>query len=86
MPVLTLSILGGFTVRLDGRPTQNFRSQKARALLAYLVMEGGRPHERATLAALFWPEMPDAPALRNLSQTLIWLRQVIGDGAPPFCC
>lgn len=84
MPVLTLSILGGFTVRLDGRPTQNFRSQKARALLAYLVMEGGRPHERATLAALFWPEMPDAPALRNLSQTLIWLRQVIGDGDPPF--
>ena len=84
MSAVTLTFLGGFTVRLAGRPAQNFRSQKARALLAYLVMEAGRPHERATLAALFWPEMPDALALRNLSQTLIWLRQVIGDGDPPF--
>ncbi len=84
MPELSLSLLGGFTVSLDGRPAHAFRSQKARALLAYLVMEAGRPHERAALAALFWPEMPDAPALRNLTQTLVGLRQVIGDGDPPW--
>jgi DNA-binding SARP family transcriptional activator/predicted ATPase len=84
MKRLTLSLLGGFAARIDGRPVMGFRSQKARALLAYLVMEADRPHERAALASLFWPEMPDDLALRNLSQTLIWLRRAIGDGDPPF--
>ena len=84
MSQLTLTLLGGFAARHEGRPITGFRSQKARALLAYLVMEADRPRERATLAALFWPEMPDAPALRNLSQTLIWLRRAIGEGDPPF--
>ena len=84
MPQLTLTLLGSFAVRLEGGRTAGFRSQKARALLAYLVMEAGRAHERATLAALFWPEMSDALALRNLSQTLIWLQRAIGDGDPPF--
>ena len=84
MSQLTLTLLGGFAARTESRATIHFRSQKARALLAYLIMEAGRPHERATLAALFWPEMPDALALRNLSQTLIWLRQAVGDGDPPF--
>lgn len=81
---LTLALLGGFAVRLEGHPTPRFRTQKARALLAYLAMEAERPHERAALAALYWPEMSDALALRNLSQTLIWLRRAIGEGAPPF--
>lgn len=84
MPELTLALLGGFAVQIGTGTAPGFRSQKARALLAYLVMEGGRPHERAALAALFWPEMPDALALRNLSQTLIWLRQAIGDGDPSY--
>jgi len=79
-----LVLLGGFAVRLEGHPTPRFRSQKARALLAYLAMDAERPHERAALAALYWPEMSDALALRNLSQTLIWLRRAIGEGAPPF--
>lgn len=81
---LSLALLGGFAAQVDGHPISGFRSQKARALLAYLVMEVGRPHERATLAALFWPELPDALALRNLSQTLVWLRRAISMGNSPF--
>lgn len=84
MPQLTLVLLGGFAVRLEGYPAPRFRSQKARALLAYLATEAERPHERAALAALYWPAMSDALALRNLSQTLIWLRRAIGEGDPPF--
>lgn len=84
MSKLTLALLGGFSAQIDSRPATSFRSQKARALLAYLVMEAERPHERAILAALFWPEIPDALALRNLSQTLIWLRRAIGEGDPPY--
>lgn len=86
MSQLTLTLLGGFAVQSDGRPITRFRTQKARALLAYLVMESQQPHERATLAALLWPEMPDAPALRNLTQNLVWLRRAIaGDNyTTPF--
>ncbi len=79
-----MTLLGGFVIWSEERPILGFRSQKARALLAYLTMEAKRPHERAALAALFWPDSPDALALRNLSQTLIWLRRAIGAGDPPF--
>jgi DNA-binding SARP family transcriptional activator len=49
-----------------------------RALLAYLAAEWGHPHARASLAALLWPEQAEQAALRNLSQTLVRLRDVLG--------
>jgi predicted ATPase/DNA-binding SARP family transcriptional activator len=79
MTHLTLSLLGGFHVALDGEQRLNFESDKARALLAYLVVEQTRPHERAKLAALFWPEQNDRSSLRNLTQTLSRVRKASGD-------
>ena len=35
---LAISLLGGFNVHIDGEPIRKFESDKARALLAYLVM------------------------------------------------
>src|SRR5262245_32573112 len=81
---LTLSLLGGFDVARDGRLVTHFRSEKVRALLAFLAVEAGRPHPRTSLAGLLWPDQPDAAARRNLSQTLVRLRQALaGDPVGP---
>ena len=49
-------------------------------------MEADRPHPRATLACLLWPERSDCDALANLRYALSNLRQAIGDRAtdPPL--
>jgi len=76
---LSLSCLGPFQVTLDGQPVTNFKSNKVRALLAYLAVEANRPHRRESLAGLLWPEWPDRDALSSLRYALSNLRQVIGD-------
>jgi DNA-binding SARP family transcriptional activator/predicted ATPase len=86
MPYLTLSLLGPLQVQIDGQAVGGFAYNKARALLAYLVVEADRAHQRDTLVGLLWPEMPDAAARTNLRQVLTSLRDTIGSGDPaaPF--
>ena len=79
MPHLAVRLLGGFQVELDGEAVYAFKTDKARALLAYLVVESARPHRRETLAALLWPDRPDAVARANLRQALSYLRQALRD-------
>lgn len=79
MPQLALLLLGPLQVTLGGAPVTAFESDKVRALLAYLAVEAGRPHRRAALAALLWPERPDRAAQLNLNQALANLRRAIGD-------
>ena len=85
MALLSLRLLGPFQAELDGRPVAGFRSDKVRALLAYLALEAQRPWPRATLAALLWPEFPESAAQSNLRNALSNLRRVLGAsqrGAP----
>lgn len=77
VPHLALTLLGGFAATLDGQVLTAFGTDKARALLAYLAVEARRPQQRATLAALFWPDHPPAKAGHNLSQTLVRLRHAL---------
>jgi DNA-binding SARP family transcriptional activator/predicted ATPase len=86
MARLSLSCLGPFQVTLDGQPVTHFKSNKVRALLAYLAVEAAQPHPREVLAGLLWPDWPDRDALSNLRYTLSNLRRVIGDRTadPPF--
>ena len=58
MTKLVVNLLGGFRVELDGEAVYDFETDKARALLAYLVVEANRPHRREALASLLWPERP----------------------------
>lgn len=83
---LSLSLLGTAQFLLDGRPASGFVYNKARALLVYLAIEAGRPHQRDELAALLWPELHDNAARTNLRQALANLRDVIGNEhvAPSF--
>jgi len=86
MAHLSLSLLGTFQVTLDGQPVTGFKSNKVRALLAYLAVEADKPHRRETLAGLLWPDWPDRDALSNLRYALSDLRGAIGDrtAEPPF--
>jgi DNA-binding SARP family transcriptional activator len=77
--MLTISLLGGFYVERDGQPLTGFATDKARALLAYLVLERERPHRRERLAALLWPDQSDKHARQSLRQALSHLKSALGD-------
>ena len=76
---VSLYLLGSYHVTIDGKPITEFRSDKARALLAYLAVESDRPHPREFLAALLWPDVPEDTARSNLRLTLHRLRKALHD-------
>lgn len=76
--MLFLKLLGTPVIQLAEQPIGHFRSAKSLALLAYLVIEQPAMHSRASLIALLWPELPEAKARQNLSQTLTRLRDALG--------
>lgn len=81
MTHLVLDLFGTFAATVGGRAVDGFRSNKTRGLLAYLALEAGRAHARSSLAALFWPEIPDQAAAKNLRLTLHRLRAALDDAA-----
>ena len=79
MSRLSVYLFGALQVTLDDRAMAEFRSDKVRALLAYLIVEAERPHARDALAGLLWPDMSDQAARNNLRLSLHRLRQAIGE-------
>ncbi|UCC64401.1 MAG: AAA family ATPase, partial [Anaerolineae bacterium] len=79
-------LLGPPQVRLDRHSVSDLRSDKALALLAYLVVESDRAHRREKLAGMLWPDYTEASARANLRRALADLRQAIGDhdATPPY--
>jgi DNA-binding SARP family transcriptional activator len=63
-----------------GTPVPGLR-RKDLALLAYLCVEGPRPHSRARLAALLWGESPEKQARHSLTQALGRVQRAAGSGA-----
>ncbi len=86
MAQLSVCLLGGFEVFLNGEAVTAFEYDKVRALLAFLAVEATHAHRREALAGLLWPERPETAARQNLSQALFALRRAIGDhtATPPF--
>ncbi len=82
MATIDIRLLGGFEVAVDGRSITDFESGSARALLARLAAEPGRPLPRSLLAELLWPDRPQGAAAGNLRHCLSALRQAIGDVDP----
>lgn len=74
-----LRLLGTFDLRINGASATGFRSDRARGLLAYVAVEREQTHRREQLAALFWPDLPDAAAKANLRNVLSNLRSLFGD-------
>ncbi|MEM7130966.1 MAG: BTAD domain-containing putative transcriptional regulator [Chloroflexota bacterium] len=86
MSQLILNLFGAFQAQLNGQPIKHFESDKARALLAYLVVEAEEPHRREKLAGLLWSEVPEKKARASLRHALKNLRDLLGDRTiePPF--
>ena len=74
---VNLSLLGGFHARLEPGPVLTFRTKKAQALLAYLVLHPSGVHRRESLAAVFWGEMPDEQARGSLRHAVYELRRAL---------
>jgi DNA-binding SARP family transcriptional activator/predicted ATPase len=85
MAHLSLGVLGPLQVLLDHTPL-TMESDKVCALLVYLAVEADRPHRRASLVGLLWPDYPEEVARHNLRQALFSLRLAIGDrtASPPY--
>lgn len=81
-PVLEIRLFSTFQVKIRQEIVAGFRSDKTRALLAYLVTEGGS-HRRDALTALLWSEFEDRAARRSLSSALANLRQLLAPAALP---
>jgi diguanylate cyclase (GGDEF)-like protein len=84
---LSLSLLGSFQCYVNGEDrSSSFRTKKERLLLAYLVVEADRPHQREVLGEMFWPGKPEGYARMNLRQALSGIRRAIqvGDVQTPF--
>jgi DNA-binding SARP family transcriptional activator/predicted ATPase len=77
MALFSIQLFGTFQVAVGGTPVNGFRSDKVRALLAYLAVEANRSHRRDALAGLLWPEMPETKAHDNLRLALHRLRQAL---------
>jgi DNA-binding SARP family transcriptional activator len=51
MASLFLKLFGTYHLFLDGVSIDTQETDKARALLAYLIVEGGRPHSRGKVSS-----------------------------------
>lgn len=82
MTQVEVRLFGSFAASVAGEAVTQFRTDKMRALLAYLAMNGERPFRRELLATLLWPDWTDEDARRNLRQTLHRLRQLLDKLVP----
>jgi len=76
---LQIRLLGGMNLTLDGKTLTRLGTQKARALLAYLVMHPGQMLPREQIATLLWGDSPDERARHSLRQAIHTLRQALAD-------
>lgn len=77
MPTLHIQLFGAFQVIVDDQPWDEFRSDKVRALLAYLALEGAMPRRRSQLMGLLWSGFKPTFARANLRMSLANLRQLL---------
>lgn len=77
MAQLELRLFGSFQLLYNQQPVTRFRSDKARALLAYLVLEGAKPVYRTQLSDLLWSGYREAAGRISLRTALYNLRQAL---------
>ncbi|MCB9136802.1 MAG: tetratricopeptide repeat protein [Caldilineaceae bacterium] len=73
---INVQLLGHYTIR-TANATLQFRTDKIKALFAYLLLQAATPVRRETLATLLWPEVDDGSARKNLRDALFHLRKAL---------
>ena len=67
MPKITARMFGGFELRDVGGEELTLGTRKARALLAFLIIESGQWHPRERLAGMFWGDRAQTQARNSLN-------------------
>jgi DNA-binding SARP family transcriptional activator len=76
----SVSLLGGFEVRVDGRavPVDAWRSRRAADLVKLLALEPTHELHREQVMDLLWPELGTDPAGANLRKAVHYARRAMG--------
>jgi DNA-binding SARP family transcriptional activator len=77
LDMLRLYFFGTPVVTFNDQSLGLTRSATQISLFAFLVSHRDRPQSRSVLAAMFWPDLPDARARRNLNNALWELRDAL---------
>ena len=80
--MLSISLLGDFSIARDQAPVTGVDTPRLQSLLAYLLLHRDVPQSRAHLAFVFWPDTTKAQARTNLRNLLHRLRQALPDAGP----
>ncbi|MEZ4513108.1 MAG: tetratricopeptide repeat protein [Chloroflexota bacterium] len=78
---INVRLLGTNTVSFKDE-TLPFRTDKVKALFAYLLLHAATPVRRETLATLLWPDSSDDTARKNLRDALFHLRKTLDQHDP----
>jgi DNA-binding SARP family transcriptional activator len=78
---LGLKLFSDYKINLDDEIVVGIKTNKARALLAYLALEANRSHRRSVLAEFFWPNKPAGAGRNSLKQALSNIRNSLADQA-----
>jgi DNA-binding SARP family transcriptional activator/TolB-like protein/Tfp pilus assembly protein PilF len=77
---LLIGLLGPLVIEHDQRRLGKL-PRKARALMAYLAAQAGRPMSRERLSDLLWPYQGSEQARHSLRNCLLELRKALGENA-----
>src|SRR5579875_1375711 len=75
--MLRIRLLGELAVETSHGPVELGGSWRARSLLAWLALNPGS-HQRAEVAARFWPEVLDSSARASLRNAIWAIRRSLG--------
>lgn len=75
-PRLSVTLVGRFGLRLDGRPIE-LRTRKAAAVLGYLALSESKHESRERLVGLLWSRSDEEKARASLRQVVRELRSVL---------
>ena len=75
-PRLSVSLVGRFAIRLNGRPIE-LRTHKAAAVLGYLALSESKHESRERLVGLLWSRSDEEKARASLRQVVRELRSVL---------
>ncbi|MEA2427933.1 MAG: hypothetical protein QOF37_1561, partial [Thermoleophilaceae bacterium] len=80
--MLSVRLVGGPLVEVDGAEVAAPASRRAWALLAWLALSPGE-HPRSEVAAAFWPDVLDQSARASLRSAVWALRRALGEAGAP---
>ena len=73
---LHIQLIGGFGLTQGDQPVAALKGRLP-SLLAYLLLQGDKPHPRQRLACVFWPDADESQARAYLRQDLMRLRRTL---------